>query len=92
MKIDGLLKGQGLPNVGLAFSPDGRTLVSNTTDATLREDYRRSLQPVVDDHRALYDAVAAGDCQRAAAVMHSHLLETARDMTLLLRNGNGTPA
>jgi GntR family transcriptional regulator of vanillate catabolism len=70
----------------------GQVLRHSTTDATLREDYRRSLQPVVDDHRALYEAVAAGDCRRAAAVMHSHLLETARDMTLLLRNGNGTPA
>jgi WD40 repeat protein len=36
MKIEGTLTGQGLPNILLAFSPDGRTLVSNTRDGTLR--------------------------------------------------------
>src|SRR5206468_79694 len=36
MKIEGKLTGQGLPNMRLAFSPDGRTLVSNTRDGTLR--------------------------------------------------------
>jgi len=36
MKIEGILKGQGLPNVVLAFAPDSRTLVSNTGDGTVR--------------------------------------------------------
>jgi GntR family transcriptional regulator, vanillate catabolism transcriptional regulator len=63
----------------------GQVLRRATADAALREDYRRSLQPVVDDHRALHQAVTAGDRVRAASLMHKHLLETARDMTLLLR-------
>jgi DNA-binding GntR family transcriptional regulator len=53
-------------------------------DAALTEDYRRSLQPVVDDHRAVQAAVAAGDVARAGALMQEHLLATARDMTELL--------
>lgn len=60
-------------------------------DATRREDYRRSLQPVIDDHRALYEALAAADARRAAALMHGHLLATARDMTALL-GADGKPA
>ena len=60
-----------------------------STDAARREDYRRSLQPVIDDHRALYDAVAAGDAARAATLMHEHLLATARDMMALLGDDAG---
>jgi DNA-binding GntR family transcriptional regulator len=70
----------------------GQLLRRATADDVLREDYRRSLQPVVDDHRALYEAVAAGDAARAATVMHNHLLETARDMTRLLRTNDESPA
>jgi DNA-binding GntR family transcriptional regulator len=70
----------------------GQVLRRAAADAVLREDYRRSLQPVVDDHRALHAAVAAGDAARAASIMHNHLLETARDMTLLLRTGDEFPA
>jgi GntR family transcriptional regulator of vanillate catabolism len=70
----------------------GQVMRRAAADAALREDYRRSLQPVVDDHRALHAAVAVGDAARAASVMHNHLLETARDMTLLLRTGDESPA
>lgn len=63
----------------------GQVMRRATSDAVLREDYHRSLQPVVDDHRALLDAVAAGEHSRASALMRRHLLETARDVTLLLR-------
>jgi DNA-binding GntR family transcriptional regulator len=69
----------------------GQVLRRAAADATLREDYRRSLQPVVDDHRALHAAVAAGDTTGAAALMHTHLMETARDMTLLLHPGTESP-
>jgi DNA-binding GntR family transcriptional regulator len=55
-----------------------------TADATRREDYRRSLQPVLDHHRALHEAIAVGDAARAAAIMRDHLLETAHDMTAML--------
>lgn len=60
-----------------------------SSDAVRLEDYRRSLRPVVDDHRALHDAVAAGDTGRAAALMREHLLATARDMTALLGGDAG---
>ena len=70
----------------------GQVLRRAAADAALREDYRRSLQPVVDDHRALHAAVAAGDTARAAALMHTHLMETARDMTMLLRTGDESPS
>jgi GntR family transcriptional regulator of vanillate catabolism len=70
----------------------GQVLRRAAADAALREDYRRSLQPVVDDHRALHEAVAAGDTARAASLMHNHLLETARDMTFLLRIEDASPA
>jgi GntR family transcriptional regulator of vanillate catabolism len=64
----------------------GQVLRHATADAGLREDYRRSsLRPVVDDHRALHQAVMAGDAVHAALLMHKHLLETARDRTVLLR-------
>lgn len=53
-------------------------------DEARTADYRRSLQPVVDDHRIIYEAVAAGDAARAAPLMAEHLLATARDMTELL--------
>ena len=49
-----------------------------------RDDYLRSLQPVLDDHRALYRAVAAGNAILAASMMRDHLLDTARDMITLL--------
>jgi DNA-binding GntR family transcriptional regulator len=55
-----------------------------TANPARREDYRRSLQPVLDDHRALYQAVAAGDAALAASVMRTHLLQTAQDMTAML--------
>jgi DNA-binding GntR family transcriptional regulator len=58
-------------------------------DAARAEDYRRGMQPVVDDHRALYEAVAAGDADRAASLMQEHLLATARDMTELLGEAGG---
>src|SRR6202020_564873 len=58
-------------------------------DAALTEDYRRSLQPVVDDHRAVQAAVAAGDVARAGALMQAHLLATPRDMTELLDPAGG---
>jgi DNA-binding GntR family transcriptional regulator len=70
----------------------GQVMRRAAADAALREDYRRSLQPVVDDHRTLHAAVAAGDAARAAALMHTHLMETARDMTLLLHTGDESPA
>jgi DNA-binding GntR family transcriptional regulator len=70
----------------------GQVLRRAAANTDLRENYRRSLQPVVDDHRSLYEAVAAGDAARAARAMHDHLLETARDMTLLLRSGEEFPA
>jgi GntR family transcriptional regulator, vanillate catabolism transcriptional regulator len=61
-----------------------QVLANARQDAALTEDYRRSLQPVVDDHRAVRAAVAAGDVVRAGALMQEHLLATARDMTELL--------
>jgi DNA-binding GntR family transcriptional regulator len=70
----------------------GQVLRRAAANTDLRENYRRSLQPVVDDHRVLYEAVAAGDAARAASAMHDHLLETARDMTLLLRTEEEFPA
>jgi GntR family transcriptional regulator, vanillate catabolism transcriptional regulator len=70
----------------------GQVLRRAAASTDLRENYRRSLQPVVDDHRTLYEAVAAGDAARAASAMHNHLLETARDMTLLLRTEEESPA
>ena len=36
MQIEGTLTGQGLPNLNLCFSRDGRTLVSHTRDGRLR--------------------------------------------------------
>jgi DNA-binding FadR family transcriptional regulator len=60
-------------------------------DAGLREVYCRGLQVVVDDHRALHEAVTARDTA-AASLMHRHLLETARDMTFLLRIEDELPA
>jgi DNA-binding GntR family transcriptional regulator len=59
------------------------------SDASLREDYQRGLALVLDDHRALFEAVKAGDAARAAAVMQRHLLATAQDMTLLLGSDAG---
>ena len=55
--------------IGLVYGGSARGLMGAAADAALREDYRRSLQPVVDDHRALHAAVAAGDAARAASVM-----------------------
>jgi DNA-binding GntR family transcriptional regulator len=63
----------------------GQVLRRAAANVGLQGDYRRGLQAVVDDHRALHEAVTAGDTARAASLMHKHLLETARDMTLLLR-------
>lgn len=59
------------------------------SDASLREDYQRGLALVLDDHRALFEAVKAGDAAQAAAVMQRHLLATAQDMTLLLGSDGG---
>jgi DNA-binding GntR family transcriptional regulator len=53
-------------------------------DAVRREDYLRGLQTVLTHHRALIEAIAAGDVTRAAATMRDHLLCTAQDMTLML--------
>ena len=54
------------------------------SDAVRRDDYLRGLQAVLNHHRALVDAIAAGDAARASATMRDHLLCTAQDMTLLL--------
>jgi DNA-binding GntR family transcriptional regulator len=54
------------------------------SDAVKRDDYLRGLQAVLNHHRALVDAIAAGDAARASATMRDHLLCTAQDMTLLL--------
>jgi DNA-binding FadR family transcriptional regulator len=59
------------------------------SDASLREDYQRGLALVLDDHRALFEAVKAGDAAHAAVVMQRHLLATAQDMTLLLGSDGG---
>jgi len=53
-------------------------------DAVRRDDYLRGLQAVLNHHRALVEAIAAGDTARASATMRDHLLCTAQDMTLLL--------
>jgi DNA-binding GntR family transcriptional regulator len=54
------------------------------SDAVKRDDYLRGLQAVLNHHRALVEAIAAGDTAKAAATMRDHLLCTAQDMTLLL--------
>ena len=54
------------------------------SDAVRRDDYLRGLQAVLNHHRALVDAIAAGDSAKASATMRDHLLCTAQDMTLLL--------
>jgi len=54
------------------------------SDAVRRDDYLRGLQTVLNHHRALLEAIAAGDAARASATMRDHLLCTAQDMTLLL--------
>jgi DNA-binding GntR family transcriptional regulator len=53
-------------------------------DTLQREDYLRGLRAVLAHHRALIDAITAGNAARAAATMRDHLLCTAQDMTLLL--------
>jgi DNA-binding GntR family transcriptional regulator len=53
-------------------------------DAVRRDDYLRGLQAVLNHHRALVEAIAAGDTAKASATMRDHLLCTAQDMTLLL--------
>ena len=53
-------------------------------DAVRRDDYLRGLQAVLNHHRALIEAIAAGDTAKASATMRDHLLCTAQDMTLLL--------
>jgi DNA-binding GntR family transcriptional regulator len=63
-----------------------------TANAARREDYRRSLQPVLNDHRALYQAIATGDVILAASMMRDHLLATARDMTAMLATEAGRSA
>jgi GntR family transcriptional regulator of vanillate catabolism len=65
-----------------------QVLLHAASDEALRNDYRRSLALVVDDHRALYEAVAVGDAPGAAVMMQRHLLATAQDMTLLLLGGD----
>jgi DNA-binding GntR family transcriptional regulator len=55
-----------------------------SSDTVRREDYLRSLRAVLDHHRVLAEAIAAGDVARAAATMREHLLGTARDMTSML--------
>jgi GntR family transcriptional regulator of vanillate catabolism len=55
-----------------------------TSDAVKRDDYLRSLQAVLNHHRTLVEAIAAGDTAKASAIMRDHLLCTAQDMTLLL--------
>jgi DNA-binding GntR family transcriptional regulator len=53
-------------------------------DTLQREDYLRGLRAVLAYHRALIEAITAGNAARAAATMRDHLLCTAQDMTLLL--------
>jgi GntR family transcriptional regulator of vanillate catabolism len=53
-------------------------------DAVRRDDYLRGLQAVLNHHRALVEAIAAGDTAKASATMRDHLLCTAQDMTFLL--------
>ncbi len=50
-----------------------------------KADYRRSLQAVLDDHRALLKAVASGDTALAGSMMRDHLMDTARDMAVTLK-------
>ena len=54
------------------------------SDAVRRDDYLRGLQAVLNHHRALVEAIAAGDTAMASATMRDHLLCTAQDMTPLL--------
>lgn len=54
------------------------------SDAVQREDYLRGLKAVLTHHRALIEAIAAGDVPKAATTMRDHLLCTAQDMTLML--------
>jgi DNA-binding GntR family transcriptional regulator len=68
-----------------------QVLVQARRDAARTEDYRRSLQVVVDSHRAVQQAVAAGDVAGAGLAMQEHLLATAGDMKGLLdAAGEGT--
>jgi DNA-binding GntR family transcriptional regulator len=62
-----------------------QVLARAVTEAAPRGDYRRSMEAVVADHRALYEALAAGDASRAGSFMRRHLLATAKDMMALLR-------
>jgi GntR family transcriptional regulator of vanillate catabolism len=61
-----------------------QVLQSAASDAVRRDDYLRGLQAVLNHHRALVEAIAAGDTAKASATMRDHLLCTAQDMTLLL--------
>jgi DNA-binding GntR family transcriptional regulator len=61
-----------------------QVLRNANANATRREDYRRSLQPVLVDHRAIYAAVAAGNVILAALMMRDHLLDTVHDMAAML--------
>jgi len=61
-----------------------QVLVHVRQDAARTVDYRKSLQVVVDGHRAVQQAVAAGNVARAGLVMQDHLLATAADMKELL--------
>jgi DNA-binding GntR family transcriptional regulator len=61
-----------------------QVLVHARQDAGRTEDYRRSLQGVVDSHHAVQQAIADGDVSRAGLAMQEHLLATAGDMRGLL--------
>ena len=66
-----------------------QVLRNANANATRREDYRRSLQPVLVDHRAIYEAVAAGNVILAASMMRDHLLDTVHDMAVMLNAEGG---
>jgi DNA-binding GntR family transcriptional regulator len=66
-----------------------QVLRNANANATRREDYRRSLQPVLVDHRAIYEAVAAGNVTLAASMMRDHLLDTVHDMAAMLNAEGG---
>jgi DNA-binding GntR family transcriptional regulator len=66
-----------------------QVLRNANANATRREDYRRSLQPVLVDHRAIYEAVAAGNVILAASMMRDHLLDTVHDMAAMLNAEGG---
>lgn len=69
-----------------------QVLASASLAPAPRDEYRRGMETVVADHRALHAAIAAGDAPRAATLMRSHLLATAQDMITLLGQSRATDA